>query len=188
MMNRAIQSILGFGLYSLFCSTLFAADIVAGERKATACFSCHGQEGNSANPLVPTLAGQQAAYLTAQITAYRDNKRTNPIMPSQVKNLSDNDIIDIAAYFAGRKMKSTGGNATLAAQGASKAGQCSGCHTAAFAGRGMIPKLSGQHAAYLVKQLQSFKAGTRKSGPMQAISANLSDIDMDQLAAYLGTL
>jgi cytochrome c553 len=187
-MNRTFRFIVALGLCTMFHNPVFAADITAGEQKANTCFGCHGSEGNSNNPLVPTLAGQQAAYLSNQITAFRDNKRANPIMPSQVKHLNDNDITDIAAYFASRKTKSAGGNATLAKQGESKASQCSGCHTASFAGRGGFPKLAGQHSAYLAKQLHSFKAGERKSGPMQAISANLSDTDIDQLSAYLGSL
>ncbi len=123
--------------------------------------------------------------MSGQINAFRDNQRSNPIMPMQVKNLSDDDIANIAAYFASQKTKSAGGNATLATAGATKASQCTGCHTGQFAGRSAIPKLAGQHSAYLAKQLHSFKKGERKSGPMQAITANLSDTDIDQLAAFL---
>ncbi|MEQ1638126.1 MAG: c-type cytochrome [Methylococcales bacterium] len=187
-MNTAIRSILGFGLCSLFYSSIFAADITAGEQKASVCFGCHGQEGNSSNPQVPILAGQQAAYLVNQITAFRDNKRVNPVMLMQAKGLSDSDINNVAAYFASRKPKQATGNTSTSMPGAAKATQCSGCHSAGFVGRGAIPKLSGQHPAYLARQLRNFKTGERKSGPMQAIAANLSDADIEQLTAFLGAL
>lgn len=187
-MYTMLKFMLSVGVCSLFHSAVFAAEGVAGEQKAQACFGCHGSEGNSSNPLVPNLAGQQPAYLSNQIIAFRDNKRANPIMPSQVKQLSDNDIADIAAYFAKRQTKSAGGNAILIEAGATKATQCTGCHTAKFTGRAAIPKLAGQQPSYLSKQLHSFKSGERKSGPMQAIAANLSDADIEQLVAYLSSL
>ncbi|NOT85769.1 MAG: c-type cytochrome, partial [Methylococcaceae bacterium] len=137
---------------------------------------------------VPNLAGQQIAYLTNQITAFRDSKRANPMMSIQAKYLNDDEINNLASYFASRKTKRTDDKAPLATSGATKATQCTGCHTATFGGRGAIPKLAGQHSAYLTKQLHSFKTGERKSGPMQAITANLSDTDIDQLATFLGSL
>jgi cytochrome c553 len=188
MMNKVVQSIIGFGLCSLFYSPVFAANSVADVSKVKACFACHGEEGNSSNAAVPTLAGQQPVYLVNQLTAFRDNKRSSPVMLQQAKNLQDNEIAEIAAYFSGRQSKSAGGNAALAKLGEAKAARCSGCHAGSFAGHGMLPRLAGQQPAYLAKQLHNFKAGERKSGPMQAIAANLSESDIEELAAYLGSL
>jgi cytochrome c553 len=187
-MNKIIGFILGLGMYGLLNGALLAADIVAGEQKASACFGCHGQEGNSNNPVVPNLAGQQSIYLNNQITAFREGKRINPIMSLQAKHLSDADISNIAAYFASRKTKSASAHAAPAQPAATKASQCTGCHTGTFGGRSAIPKLAGQQLAYLAKQLRDFKSGARKSGPMQAITANLSDVDIDQLATFLSSL
>lgn len=187
-MYTMLKFMLRVGFCSLLHSAVFAADVGAGEQKAQACFGCHGSEGNSSNPSVPNLAGQQPAYLSNQIMAFRDNKRVNPIMAAQVKQLSDNDAADIAAYFAKRQTKSAGGNALLVEAGATKAVQCTGCHTAKFTGRAAIPKLAGQQPGYLSKQLRNFKSGERKSGPMQAIATNLSEADIEQLVAYLGSL
>lgn len=187
-MNIKIKSLIALILFGLFCYPVIAADSAAGAAKAGACFGCHGAEGNSLNPLYPNLAGQQAIYIVNQLTAFRNNKRANPIMSGMAKNLTDTDIENLAAYFASRKTKRAGGDPALAKQGESKASQCFGCHANDAQGRGAFPKLAGQHPAYLAKQLQNFKKGERKSGPMQAITANLSDSDIAQLTAYLGSL
>jgi len=165
-----------------------AADIQAGKQKASACIACHGADGNSSNPQWPSLAGQQAGYLSKQLQAFRDGVRKNPTMQGMTGKLTAADIDNLAAYFAGLKPKSAGGDKKLAATGKSKFPMCMGCHGASAAGRGIFPRLAGQQPAYLANQLKAFREGTRKSGPMQAIAANLTDQDIAALAAYLGTL
>ena len=76
-------------------------DPVAGKTKAALCAACHGPEGVSVNPLWPNLAGQQEQYLVKQTKAFRDGIRTEITMDPFVKNLTDQDIADIAAYYAG---------------------------------------------------------------------------------------
>jgi cytochrome c553 len=187
-MHKKIQSLIVLSLFSFFVHPTFAADPEAGKMKASACFSCHGQEGNSSNPLYPTLAGQQPDYIKNQLNAFKNSQRNNPIMLGMAKGLSAADIDNLASYFSGIKTKSAGGDTALTQQGSGKASQCFGCHATKAQGRGMFPKLAGQHPAYLAKQLQDFKKGERKSGPMQAITSNLSDSDIAQLSAYLGSL
>lgn len=77
-----------------------AADPKIGAAKATSCYACHGSDGISINDLWPNLAGQKQGYLARQIAAFRDGERTDPIMVVYVKDLSDEDIADIAAYFS----------------------------------------------------------------------------------------
>ena len=77
-----------------------AGDPKIGAVKATSCYACHGSDGVSINDLWPNLAGQKPGYLVKQIQAFRDGTRTDPIMPIYVKELSDEDIAHIAAYFA----------------------------------------------------------------------------------------
>ncbi len=175
-------------LTSLIPVTSTAADATAGKQKAGICFGCHGPEGNSAIATNPTLAGQKADYLVNQLHAFKEGKRANPIMGGMAKNLSDDDMTNLAAYFAEQKGKSANGDAALAKEGAAKASQCFGCHAPNAQGRGMFPKLAGQQPAYLAQQLRNFKSGERKSGPMQAIAATLSDADIAQITAYLSTL
>lgn len=84
------------------CAVVRAAgDPTAGEAKSTACHACHGSDGISINDLWPNLAGQKPGYLTKQITAFRDGIRQDPIMSIYVKNLTDKDIADIAAFYSG---------------------------------------------------------------------------------------
>ncbi|PKM12057.1 MAG: cytochrome c4 [Gammaproteobacteria bacterium HGW-Gammaproteobacteria-3] len=165
-----------------------AADIKAGEQKAQACTACHGPQGNSGNGQFPSLAGQQALYLEAQIKAFKEGARKNPMMGAIAAGLNDEDIDNLAAYYASQKPKSAGGDQKLAQQGAAKFNMCMGCHGSSAEGRGVFPRLAGQQPDYIVKQLKDFKAGTRKGGPMSAMAANLSDDDIKALAAYLGSL
>lgn len=80
---------------------LAAGDAAAGKTKAALCAACHGPDGISSNPLWPSLAGQQEAYLAKQIRDYRDGVRVEPTMQPFVQDLTDQDIEDLAAYYAG---------------------------------------------------------------------------------------
>ena len=82
-----------------------AGDAEAGKTKAVICSACHGPDGNSINPIWPKLAGQHAAYLAKQIRAFRDGVRVDPTMAPMVAPLKDEDIDDIAAYYASQKQK-----------------------------------------------------------------------------------
>lgn len=166
-----------------------AADLAAGEQKAAPCATCHGQKGNSSNAQWPNLAAQQSTYMVNQLKAFKAGDRINVMMNSMTANLSNEDINNLAAYFSSQKaVKSSGGDPALIKSGEAKAGMCLGCHGAAAGGNGQFPRLAGQHPEYLVQQLKAFKEGSRKSGPMQAITANLPEADFKLLAAYFGSL
>jgi len=77
-----------------------AGDMAAGKARAGTCASCHGAAGISASALWPNLAGQQEQYLIKQLKAFREGERTDPLMSPMSKSLSDEDIEDLAAYFA----------------------------------------------------------------------------------------
>lgn len=189
-MNSLHQSItVPFLLTVLFTLPVYAADIAAGEQKAESCASCHGQKGNSNNAQWPNLAAQQSTYLSNQLKAFKTGDRLNLPMQSLTANLTNEDIANLAAYFSSQKpVKSASGDPALAKSGESKAGMCLGCHGSSAGGNGQFPRLAGQHPEYLEQQLKTFKTGTRKSGPMQAITANLSESDFKALAAYFGSL
>lgn len=165
-----------------------AADSHAGAQKAEQCFGCHGNEGISSIAAHPSLAGQQANYLSHQLNAFREGTRNNAIMNGMAKNLSTADIQDLAAFFASRTPQSAGGDANLAKAGSALANTCLGCHGNGARGNGAVPRLAGQQPTYLSKQLHDFKSGARKGGPMQAMAASLSDSQIEQLAAYFGSL
>ena len=84
---------------------LAAGDVAAGQTKAAVCTACHGPDGNSSNPLWPKLAGQHAAYLVKQLKDFKSGTRKDPIMAGMSAPLSDQDIENLAAYFASQKQK-----------------------------------------------------------------------------------
>src|SRR5262245_50716197 len=136
------------------------------------CAACHGPKGNSTSPAFPRLAGQQAAYIEAQLTGFHDRTRGDPAaqayMWGMASQLDAQDIKQLAAYYsAQRPVPGTSGDKTLMTQGKKIYEQgmpdagvpaCATCHGAAAEGKEAIPRLAGQHAAYLVKQLAYFKA------------------------------
>ncbi len=84
----------------LLAGPVMAGDPAAGESKSQTCVACHGEGGNSTLPMNPKLAGQYASYLEHALRSYRDGGRKNAIMAAQAAALSDEDIADLAAYFA----------------------------------------------------------------------------------------
>jgi cytochrome c553 len=80
-----------------------SGDASVGQKKSGPCAACHGAEGVSASPDFPNLAGQHADYLETALKHYKNGKRKNPIMAEQVKNLSQKDILDLAAYFSSQR-------------------------------------------------------------------------------------
>lgn len=188
-MNNKFQKIKTVVVLGLFAAGANAADIEAGKAKAAACQGCHGSAGVSSSPMWPTLAGQSATYLESQLNKFRNGQRENEVMKSMAAGLSETDIQNLAAYYAGLKGKSAGGgDANLVKLGKEKAGMCLGCHGNNAQGMGMVPKLAGQQPQYLAKQLHDFKKGARKAPQMNAMAQNLSDDDIKALAAYLGSL
>ena len=83
--------------------SMAGGDAAAGKAKSATCAGCHGAAGISANPLWPNLAGQKEAYMVKQMKAFRDGKRSDPMMSPMAKPLSDADIDNLAAYFSSLK-------------------------------------------------------------------------------------
>lgn len=173
----------------------------AGKSKAITCTACHGAEGNSMSPLWPNIAGQNANYLLRQMQAFKDGRRSDPLMTSQAMLLTDQVMKDLAVYFeslpgaaqavanpdhvARAESLYRGGN------GAEGVAACIACHGPT--GRGNpaagYPALNGQHAAYTAKQLQDYAAGTRTSDDpthqMRDIAERLGKEDIEALASYI---
>ncbi len=171
-----------------------AVDIAAGQEKAQACVACHGANGNSTVSMFPVLAGQSARYLYLQLRDYKEGARANPMMSPMAANLSKEDMQNLAAYFAAQKpvlidFKADPERVKL---GFIKAEEnlCSMCHLGGMKGQNEIPKLSGQHYDYLVKQLTDFKAHNRTNdaGNMSAVSKSLNAEDIINLGHYLADL
>lgn len=163
------------------------------EAKPDLCVECHSEEGNSANPLFPALAGQNAAYLAKQIEAFRKGSRQHPLITSTASNLSDTDIADFAAFYAGLTQKPTDikleiSGPEIIEKGRSKYTPCTACHGVNGEGIAPYPKLAGQRPEYLQQQLMNFKNGARPNASMRDMAINLSEDDIEALVTYLATL
>jgi len=181
--------------------SLVDGDIDRGKTKSITCSACHGADGNSISPLWPNIAGQAAKYTVAQLKAFKDGKRSDPLMTSQAMLLSDEDMMDLAVYFetlpaAAQAVADPslvnraealfrGGNA------ADGIAACIACHGPT--GRGnpaaAYPALNGQHAAYTAKQLKDYASGARQSDGttrmMRQIAERLNADDIAALASYI---
>lgn len=178
-----------------------AGDAAAGKAKSNICVACHGADGNSTNPEWPKIAGQWPAYMVEQLQAFKSGARKNALMAGITKNLSEQDMKDLAAYFASQKTKITGaGDAALAEQGQrlyrggnakANIAACMACHGPA--GKGIpprFPRVSGQHAKYTTLQLMAFRAGKRESDGeiMTRIAARMSNQEIKAVAEYIAGL
>ncbi|MET0218454.1 MAG: cytochrome c [Burkholderiales bacterium] len=95
-----LKRIAAFVAVSCFCNPAFAGSATAGKQKSTPCAACHGADGNSLVPDFPRLAGQQPDYLLKALKDYKSGARKNAIMAPQAASLSEQDMEDLAAYFA----------------------------------------------------------------------------------------
>ena len=162
--------------------------------KADVCAACHGADGNSTNPLYPILAQQNARYLYLELKDFKEGRRNDPLMSPVAATLSPSDMLALADYFAKQKQKPTGFKPDPAkiAAGRKKADEvlCSMCHGGDLVGQNEIPRLAGQHYAYVKKQLEDFKAKrrTNDAGNMTSVTSTLSDDDIENLAQYVANL
>jgi cytochrome c553 len=166
-----------------------AGDAARGKQLSYTCLGCHGIDGyKNAYPMysVPKLEGQHPEYLAAALTGYRDGDRAHLTMHSQASTLSDQDILDIATYFAGKPLAPSG-NKPASAPAA--AGLCTSCHGAdGVAIAPTYPSLAGQHPDYIVRALNEYKSGGRKNPIMKGFAGNLQDADMAAIAKYFSGL
>ena len=167
------------------------------------CAPCHGEDGNSLAPTFPKLAGQNPRYLLKQMQDIKSGLRAVPTMIGQLDDLSDQDLIDISAYYASQTGSKGATSEALAAFGESiyRAGlkdkgvaACTACHSPRGDGNGPagFPMLSGQHAEYTGTTLRAFRNGERSndgdSRIMRDIADRLSDREINAVASYIAGL
>ena len=165
------------------------------------CSNCHGIDGNSVSPNFPRLAAQQPAYVVEQLTGFRNQHRSDPAgfeyMWGLSRHLTDGQIEGLAAYFSAQAAAPNApGNAALAARGADvfehgvpakDIPACATCHGPKAEGNGGFPRLAGQHADYIVKQLLVFqRTNERPEGAvMKTVAHLLTHDNIVAVAAYL---
>ncbi|MFZ0257564.1 MAG: c-type cytochrome [Gammaproteobacteria bacterium] len=180
-----------------------AGDPAAGQAKSTACVACHGQNGNSTNPAWPKIAGQHAQYIAKELRDLKAGKsRSNPLMTPIVAGLDEQDMQDLAAYFAAQQMQPGYANEESVDLGEkiyrsgnfeSGFAACMGCHGPAGSGNplGRIPRLSGQHAEYTATQLKAFRSRERANDPysiMRDVAKRMTDEEIRAVSEYMSGL
>ncbi|WP_455207069.1 c-type cytochrome [Kaarinaea lacus] len=179
-------------------------DATAGKEKSQVCQGCHGENGNSYGPDWPNLAAQHPTYLVKQIRNFQDGVRINETMNGMVAGLSQQDIEDIAAYFASQSLQpqpaetdveviKTGRKIFKGGNRYSGVPACAGCHGPNAVGNGpaAFPHLAGQKSTYTVKTLKDFQSGARANDTneiMRNIAAKLTENEINAVAAYVATL
>ncbi|ROR98954.1 cytochrome c553 [Sinobacterium caligoides] len=188
-----------------------AGDAAAGKAQTAACSACHGADGNSAMGMYPKLAGQGARYLEKQMHDIKSGVRPVPMMMGQLDAKSEQDIADIAAYFASQQVtvnKAKKDDLELGEQlfqsGSLEKGMaaCKACHSPTGKGNAPagFPHLGGQHAEYIEKQLIAFRTGYDDAkNPaarvndgdtmiMRGVAGKLSDREIKAVANYISGL
>ncbi len=205
---------------TLFTSLLLAASVTSasyaaeGEAKAVAkpdaakgqvtstnvCAACHTSDGSRGSPANPILQGQHPEYLVKQLSEFKSGKRANAVMSGMSATLSEADMKNVAAFYAGKTAKpGFAKNKDLVALGEKiyRGGiadrmipACAGCHSPSGAGiPSQYPRLAGQHADYTEAQLVAFRSGARKNNlAMTGVSAKLNDREIKAVADYIAGL
>ena len=180
-----------------------AGNAAAGEKIVTGvCAACHGIDGNSVITTNPKLAQQHPEYIAKQLANFKSGERKNAVMSGMAASLSQEDMANVAAYFGSQKAKVGSAKTNAAGSlgekiyrgGIASVGvpACASCHGATGAGIPVqFPRLSGQHADYVVTQLKAFYSGERANDNakvMRMIAAKMSDADMAAVADYIQCL
>ena len=158
-------------------------DQAAGKAAAAACAGCHGDQGVSENPAIPSLAGQDAQYFVASLRDYKEGSRHDEPMKGLVAQLDESAIRNMAAFYAMQQPQAAKIRKPLAtAEWAQRCDRCHGVDGNSTDPR--MPALAGQRIDYLQKVLHAYRTGTRKSPQMAAMSDVLTETDVENLAAH----
>jgi cytochrome c553 len=195
---------LGGGAYGADVAADTASDAqkAALRKTVVTCGTCHGVDGRSISPTFPNLAAQQAPYIELQLKAFKDQSRADPdaqaYMWGMASQLNDAMISSLAAYFAAQPAApGRSGNSALIAQGkrlfeegvpARQIPPCASCHGAHAEGMATFPRLAGQHAPYLFKQLLVIQSVLRTAPVMHGVIKDLTKDQMQAVVAYLESI
>lgn len=176
-------------------------DLAKGQATSTnVCAACHTNDGSRGIPANPILQGQHPEYLLKQLTEFKAGKRANPIMSGMAATLSEEDMKNVAAFYAGKQAKpGFAKNMELVTLGERiyRGGiadrsipACAGCHSPTGAGiPAQYPRLAGQHADYTEAQLVAFRGGARtNSAPMTGVAAKMNDKEIKAVSDYIAGL
>lgn len=181
--------------------SLLEGDYEAGEAKAVVCGACHGPNGNSVNPAWPSIAGQHAAYIAQELREFKSGARTDLLMTGQAMMLSDEDIVNLAVYYAAQEAAAKSvldATTLLKGQALYRGGNkengvsaCIACHGPDGNGNpaAQYPDISGQYAQYIAQELRDYASGVRKSDKptriMREITVKMSEEEILAVASYV---
>ena len=176
-------------------------DLAKGQATSTnVCAVCHTADGSRGSPANPILQGQHPEYLVKQLTEFKSGKRANAIMMGMASTLSEDDMRNVAAFYAGKQAKpGFAKNKELVTLGEKiyRGGiadrsipACAGCHSPTGAGiPAQYPRIAGQHADYTEAQLVAFRGGVRtNSAQMTGVAAKLNDKEIKAVSDYIAGL
>lgn len=185
-----------FALAALVAATpgLARGEDLSVQGKAQTCFACHGPEGRSGTPEVPSIAGQPREFVVRQLHLFHDGIRVDAQMKPVTATLSDKDIDELADYIAklppAAPEKPADAAITAAAKPLIETGKCTACHGDTLAGQAQAPRLAAQQRAYLDWQLRAYRDGDRADPDQQMVGVvkSLSNKDIRALAEYVSRL
>ena len=179
------------GRWAFLLTALFSSSVLSQER-VQLCAACHGADGNSVDPKVPSIAGQPKLFLETQLVLFREELRKSDLMLPVVKGLKDPQLIALAEHFSklpAKGMESGAADPALMKTGQerAKALRCGICHLSDFSGQNQVPRLAGQREAYLEGEMRAYRDGKRTGGDtiMAAALYGVGDADLKALAHFL---
>lgn len=209
----ALTVLLSGGVTQVHAEMTHADSVNAGKQKAATCVSCHGEHGNSAMAMFPKLAQQNAGYIVNQLKAFKSGTRKDPMMSTLAMGLTENDMTDLANYYADQKIagepeemfddaEERTEHETLVAQGGDlyrngdlkrEVSACIACHGPFGEGNqpAGFPALKWQHKDYLIKTLTDFKLGKRSNNNenmMHMIAIKMTDAEIKAVANRIATM
>jgi len=171
---------------------LYQSALRAGEERAAFCGYCHGTDGNSLRDYIPNLAQQNPRYLLGQFEFFRNGTRKDYVMAQLAKDMSVEERVNIALFYAAQKVNANATRSTLGlAQGRAHYHRaCVACHGKSGHGKDELPRIAGQPVSYVETTLRSYRAKShrRPDSPMLAVTAVLSDKEIRALAVYVSYL
>lgn len=177
-------------------TALAEGSVEAGQEKSAVCLACHGPNGNSMNPEWPNLAGQHAEFIAAQLAAFKSGERQNPLMSPMAIGLTEQDMLDLAAYYEAQSPAALEADPALVEAGRKlylggdlERGitACTACHGPTGQGNPMAgyPVIAGQHAVYSASTLRAYASGERVNAMMQDIASRMSEEDIAAVTSYI---
>ena len=179
------------GVLLLSCAGLAHPQQPAVTPQLQMCMACHGPQGNSQIPTTPSLAGQPRLFIENQLVLIREGLRVVPEMKGLLDGVKDSEIVDMASYFSAQKPVAPPGTVNQATyqrgQALANKALCGTCHLPDFSGRQQIPRIAGQHEAFLLQSMKEFRdrPGPGRDTIMAASLHGLKDGELADLAHFL---